>query len=66
MYEHFFEFGMLSEIDTELLISLVQERPTVWDKSSNSSMDASTFSAYVFFSFVDAIGKGDEGDYYGP
>ena len=61
-----FVLNMDADIDTEQLISLVQERPTLWDKSrEHQSRDESIFYACVSSSCVNVISKEDEGN-YGP
>ena len=61
-----FVLNMDADIDTEQLISLVQERPALWDKSrEDQSRDEFIFYAYISSSCVNVIGKEDEGD-YGP
>ena len=55
---------MDADIDTEQLISLVQARKALWDKSrEDQSRDESIFYAYISSSCVNIIGKRDEGDY---
>ena len=56
---------MNADIDTEQLISLVRERPALWDKSrEHQSMDVSIFYTYVSSSCVNVRGKGDTGDFW--
>ena len=51
---------MNADLDLEQLVSLMQELPALWDKScEDQSRDESIIYAYVSFSELNLIGKGD-------